>query len=62
VLFLDEAFDQLDVALERRISNSLRSRSLALIVVSHRPETIEATARRVDFGSTSKQMQAITTR
>jgi ATP-binding cassette subfamily B protein RaxB len=62
VLFLDEAFDQLDVALERRISNSLRSRSMALVVVSHRPETIEATARRVDFGSASKQVQAITTR
>jgi len=54
VLFLDEAFDQLDVALERRISSSLRRDSLALIVVSHRPETIEATVRRIDFGNKKK--------
>ncbi|HXZ47500.1 MAG TPA: peptidase domain-containing ABC transporter [Usitatibacter sp.] len=53
VLFLDEAFDQLDVALERRISTSLKSRSLALVVVSHRPETIEATVRRIDFSASN---------
>ena len=51
VLFLDEAFDQLDVALERRISRSLSDRSLAMVIVSHRPETIEATIRRFDFGT-----------
>ncbi len=49
VLFLDEAFDQLDVALERRISRSLSGRSLALLIVSHRPETIEASIRRIDL-------------
>ncbi len=58
VLFLDEAFDQLDVALERRISSSLRSVSLSLIVVSHRPETIEATIRRIDF-TPNKKLESV---
>ena len=49
VLFLDEAFDQLDVALERRISSSLSSHSLAIVIVSHRPETIAVSIRRVDM-------------
>jgi ATP-binding cassette subfamily B protein RaxB len=40
VLFLDEAFDQLDVALERRIKSSLGKGALSLVIVSHREETI----------------------
>ncbi len=51
LLFLDEAFDQLDVALERRISSSFKGKSLALVIVSHRAETIEATVRRIDLAS-----------
>jgi ATP-binding cassette subfamily B protein RaxB len=47
ILFLDEAFDQMDVALERRISKSLTDRSLAVVLVSHREETISATVKRV---------------
>jgi ATP-binding cassette subfamily B protein RaxB len=61
VLFLDEAFDQLDVSLERRISTSLRKPSLALVVVSHRPETIEATVRRVDFTAERKAVSTVAT-
>jgi ATP-binding cassette, subfamily B, bacterial CvaB/MchF/RaxB len=49
VLFLDEAFDQLDVALERRISSSLSSHSIAIVIVSHRPETIAVSVSRVDM-------------
>lgn len=49
VLFLDEAFDQLDVALERSISQSIRNPDLALVVVSHRPETISASVTKFDF-------------
>ena len=49
LLFLDEAFDQLDVALERRISAAISGRSLGLIVVSHREETVEATSRKVEL-------------
>jgi ATP-binding cassette subfamily B protein RaxB len=53
VLFLDEAFDQLDVALERRISTSIAKCTLALIIVSHRDETVAATSRKVEMGASS---------
>jgi ATP-binding cassette subfamily B protein RaxB len=49
VLFLDEAFDQVDVALERRISSSLSKNAMSLILVSHRPETAAATAKRLEL-------------
>ncbi len=39
VLFLDEAFDQVDLGLERRISSALSANLLSLVVVSHRPDT-----------------------
>jgi ATP-binding cassette subfamily B protein RaxB len=45
VLFLDEAFDQLDIALERKVSDSLSGCGLALVVVSHRPDTAMAAQR-----------------
>jgi ATP-binding cassette, subfamily B, bacterial CvaB/MchF/RaxB len=48
VLFLDEAFDQLDVALERRISGALVS-NLAVVVVSHRDETVSSSAKRYEM-------------
>ncbi|HET7547495.1 MAG TPA: peptidase domain-containing ABC transporter [Usitatibacter sp.] len=51
VLFLDEAFDQLDVALERRISSSLKALSLSIVLVSHRAETIESTVKRFEIAS-----------
>lgn len=44
ILFLDEAFDQLDLALEQRVTESLRQQGYGLVIVSHRPETV----RRVD--------------
>jgi ATP-binding cassette, subfamily B, bacterial CvaB/MchF/RaxB len=50
VLFLDEAFDQLDVALERRISSSLAlDNMMSLVIVSHRPETASAAAKRLEL-------------
>ncbi|HET9580070.1 MAG TPA: peptidase domain-containing ABC transporter, partial [Usitatibacter sp.] len=50
ILFLDEAFDQLDVALERRISTSLAlDRMMSLVIVSHRPETASSTAKRLEL-------------
>ena len=49
VLFLDEAFDQLDVALERRISSSLGQHPIAVVIVSHRPETIASTIRMLEL-------------
>jgi ATP-binding cassette subfamily B protein RaxB len=54
LLFLDESLDQVDQALENRISMSLRSASIAVALVSHRQETIITTARRVNLrGPTS---------
>jgi ATP-binding cassette, subfamily B, bacterial CvaB/MchF/RaxB len=46
ILFLDEAFDQIDVALERRISTAVSERGIALVIVSHRPETIASSVRQ----------------
>ena len=51
VLFLDEAFDQIDLALERRISSSLTGRSLSIVVVSHRKETILTSIKRLEMPS-----------
>jgi ATP-binding cassette subfamily B protein RaxB len=51
VLFLDEAFDQLDVSLERRISAALRHRALSLVVVSHRSETVAHSVKQVAMPS-----------
>ena len=50
VLFLDEAFDQLDIALERSISDALAHVGLSLIVVSHRPESTSGRFRTVQMG------------
>jgi len=49
LLFLDEAFDQLDVALERRISAALADRAVSLVIVSHRPETVSVSVKRVEM-------------
>jgi ATP-binding cassette subfamily B protein RaxB len=51
VLFLDEAFDQLDLARERDITQQLKSLSLALVIVSHRPETVRVVTRTVQMGT-----------
>ena len=52
VLFLDEAFDQLDVALERRITSALLDRlsQLSLVVVSHRTDINPVFGKRFDIG------------
>jgi ATP-binding cassette, subfamily B, bacterial CvaB/MchF/RaxB len=49
VIFLDEAFDQIDVALERKITLSLIPQKIAQVIVSHRPETVNASARMVEL-------------
>ena len=49
VLFLDEAFDQLDVSLERRISAALADRMVSLVIVSHRAETVSVLVKRVEM-------------
>src|SRR2546423_1729731 len=55
VLFLDEAFDQLDVALERRISFGLAPR-VTLVVVSHRPETLAMPFNKLEL---TRERQAV---
>jgi len=47
ILFLDEAFDQLDLALESRVTDQLRRLKLGVVIVSHRPETIRQVDRIV---------------
>ena len=49
MLFLDEAFDQMDLALERRISASLIERSLAIVIVSHRGDTVASSSRTLEM-------------
>ncbi|HEU0199394.1 MAG TPA: peptidase domain-containing ABC transporter, partial [Burkholderiaceae bacterium] len=50
LLFLDEAFDQLDLALESRITDHLRTLKLGIVIVSHRPETVRNVDRIVRLG------------
>ncbi len=51
VLFLDEAFDQLDLAREREITERLKALGISLVIVSHRPETVRAVDRTVRLGA-----------
>jgi len=53
VLFLDEAFDQLDLAREQEISERLRKLGLAIVIVSHRPDTIRDVDRIVRLAEPS---------
>jgi len=53
VLFLDEAFDQLDLAREREITERLKALGVSLVIVSHRPETVRAVDRTVRLGGTA---------
>lgn len=50
VLFLDEAFDQLDLAREQEISERLRKLDIGIVIVSHRPDTIRSVDRIVRLG------------
>jgi len=52
VLFLDEAFDQLDLAREREITERLKTMGISLVIVSHRPETVREVDRTVRLGGT----------
>ena len=47
LVFLDEAFDQLDIALEQDIASALATQGLAIAVVSHRPDTARQASRTV---------------
>ncbi|KPF69871.1 hypothetical protein IP84_02905 [beta proteobacterium AAP99] len=49
VLFLDETFDQLDLALEQRITTQLRGLGMAIVIVSHRPDTVREVDRIIEL-------------
>ncbi|APV51107.1 hypothetical protein BWI17_16300 [Betaproteobacteria bacterium GR16-43] len=51
VIFIDEALDQLDVALELAISAALASAGITIVIVSHRPDTSKFATRSIDFNS-----------
>ena len=50
ILFLDEAFDQLDLAREREITERVKQLGIGLVIVSHRPETVRTVDRTVRLG------------
>ncbi len=50
IVFLDEAFDQLDLAREREITERLKTLGVGLVIVSHRPETVRNVDRVVAVG------------
>jgi ATP-binding cassette, subfamily B, bacterial CvaB/MchF/RaxB len=54
ILFLDETFDQLDLARERSITDGLRKTGIGVVIVSHRPETVGAVDRIVQLGTVSE--------
>jgi len=54
ILFLDEAFDQLDLSLEQQITERLRRAGLGVVIVSHRPDTVRSVDRIVQLGARSE--------
>jgi ATP-binding cassette subfamily B protein RaxB len=50
IVFLDEAFDQLDLAREREITERLKKLGLGLVIVSHRPDTVRNVDRIIRVG------------
>jgi ATP-binding cassette subfamily B protein RaxB len=50
ILFLDEAFDQLDLDREYEITDRLVELGLGVVIVSHRPDTVRRVNRVVKIG------------
>ncbi|CAN5411691.1 peptidase domain-containing ABC transporter [soil metagenome] len=55
ILFLDETFDQLDIAREQAITTRLRAAGYGLVIVSHRPETVRSVDRTVSLAQRGAQ-------
>ena len=62
ILFLDEAFDQLDLEREYEITDRLVQLGLGVLIVSHRPDTVRRVDRVVDIGSVARPLHASTAR
>ncbi len=54
ILFLDEAFDQLDLDREYEITDRLVQLGLGVVIVSHRPDTVRRVDRVIDIGPKSE--------
>lgn len=50
IVFLDEAFDQLDIERESEVTDGLRAAGLGLVIVSHRPDTVRKVDRIIYMG------------
>lgn len=50
ILFLDEAFDQLDLDREYEITDRLVALGLGMVIVSHRPDTVRRVDRVISIG------------
>ncbi|MEG0635955.1 MAG: peptidase domain-containing ABC transporter [Pseudomonas sp.] len=53
VLVLDEATSHLDIDLERRVNQNIKSMNITKIIIAHRPETIKSADRVIDLGNRS---------
>ena len=51
ILFLDEAFDQLDLDREHQITDALRTQGFGVVIVSHRPDTISKVDRIIEMAA-----------
>jgi ATP-binding cassette, subfamily B, bacterial CvaB/MchF/RaxB len=58
ILFLDETFDQLDLAHEAKITAQLKALSMGVVIVSHRPDTVRTVDRLIKIGTAPVQALA----
>lgn len=49
ILFLDEAFDQLDLEREHEVTEGLRNSGLGVVIVSHRPDSVSKVDRVIEM-------------
>lgn len=49
ILFLDEAFDQLDLEREHQVTEGLRQLDVGIVIVSHRPDTVQNADRVIQM-------------
>jgi ATP-binding cassette, subfamily B, bacterial CvaB/MchF/RaxB len=55
ILFLDETFDQLDLAHEAKITTQLKALGMGVVIVSHRPDTVRTVDRIIHIGAAQIQ-------
>jgi len=60
IVFLDEAFDQLDLAREREVTDRLKTLGMGIVIVTHRPESVRNVDRIVQVGQLPQALLART--